>query len=167
MSGKFERKVEKADPEKLSMMYLDNMNYDPSNKEVEKLRTLSEHIPDPVKNDLQFAYYASKIANFNDRKFQLLTGYGQCRGSLVSYNGDIVVCCCREMAGLVAYCNAHYFRGRIHVPGQSGNASRHGGEVFIITDERGQTFKECPFCEAPVTEKIDFYRDEQTDSSEE
>ena len=99
MSGrKFSKKVNNAKDRKLFGMYLDRMDYKPSDKAVEELRVLSDRIPEPVTDDLQYSYYEKRIAKLNRERFRVLTGYGQFRGMLVAHDGDIVLCCCREMA---------------------------------------------------------------------
>lgn len=158
MAGrKFEKKVESATDEELTDMYFRKLDRDPSPKDVEKLRTLSEKIPEEVKDDLQFAYYERAVRKHNDERFMLLTGYGQCRGMLVAHNNDIVICCCREMAALIAYGGARYSRRRIIIPGESGNACRHNGTVFVIPEDNETVVRFCPYCNAPISERIEFF----------
>ncbi|MCQ2078840.1 MAG: hypothetical protein MJZ38_02120 [archaeon] len=165
--NKFEKKVEKASEDKLSRMYLKRLDRSPSPREVEELRTLSQMIPENVKDDLQFTYYERAVRKLNDERFMLLTGYGQCRGMLVVHNNDVVVCCCREMAALVAYHGARYSRGCIHLPGESGNACRHEGSVFLIPEDVETTVTYCPYCNASINERIDFFRtSEENDEGE-
>lgn len=166
MTGrKFEKKVDEADEMKLCELYFDRMDYDPSAKAVEELRALSDKIPDNVKDELQYEYYRRRIAKLNDTHFRVLTGYGQCRGSLITQGSDVIVCCCREMATLIAYQNAYYMDGRIIVPDRRGDASRHKDGVYIISEGTGQTLTECPYCYAVIQEKIDLTAEDMEDKS--
>lgn len=139
-------------------MYLKRMDYDPSDKKVEELRVLSDKIPEPVTDDLQYTYYEDRIAKLKRERFRILTGYGQCRGRLIAHNGDIVVCCCREMAELVAFRNAYHSEDRIHVPVSHSIASRYDNSFYLVTDSE-EVLSECPFCCAPLQEKIDYTDD--------
>ena len=159
---KFNRKVNNAKDRKLFGMYLDRMDYKPSDKAVEELRVLSDKIPEPVTDDLQYSYYEKRIAKLNRERFRVLTGYGQCRGMLVAHDGDIVLCCCREMAELIAFHNGYHSEGAIHIPVKHGTASHYDNSYYLITDAGEETFKECPFCFAPLQEKIDYTEDSTT-----
>ncbi|MCQ2079871.1 MAG: hypothetical protein MJZ38_07455 [archaeon] len=168
MTGKkFEKKVDEANDLGLCKLYADRMDYDPSAKTVEELRLLSDKIPDNVKDNLQFAYYERRIAKLNDTRFRVLTGYGQCRGALIAHHGDVIVCCCREMATLIAYRNAYYMNGSIVLPDRRGDAARHNDGVYIISEGIGQTFTECPFCYATIQERIDLVKQEEDGPQEE
>lgn len=154
-SKKFEKKVGKASREKLSRMYLNRLGCEPDTETVEELREISEKLPVPLTENLKYAYYENEFSKLNEIKFGLLTGYGQCMGNLVVHHGEIIMCCCREMADLVAFENARYSKGKIFIPGKRGNATNHNGSVFIISDDNGMSFGFCPYCQAVITEKID------------
>ena len=159
---KFVKKVSNAKDRKLFKMYLDKMDYKPSDKTVEELRILSDRIPEPVTDDLQYAYYEHRMERLKKERFRILTGYGQCRGMLVTHNGDIVLCCCRDMARLIADTNAYGRKGAIVVPARHGAASHYNDGYYLITEDEDETLNECPFCFSSVQEKIDYTEDSET-----
>ncbi len=161
--SKFSKKVDKAKNRKLLKMYLEKMDYKPSGKTVEELRVLSDRIPEPVTDDLQYAYYEHRIEKMKRERFRTLTGYGQCRGLLVAHDGDVVLCCCRDMAKLIVDTNAYCQKGAIRVPVKHGAASHYEDSYYLISDDEDEAFYECPFCFAPVQEKIDYTEDNEAE----
>ena len=165
---KFSRKIENASENKLVRMYAERLDRDPSYRAERELAKLSEVIPDPVKEDILYHYYAAESEKLERQRFKLLTGYGQCRGSLVVHDRSVVVSCCREMSALVAFQGAYYQERFIYVPGKDQkNACRSGGSVYLLDNTEDLRLDCCPFCGASIHEKIDFYREPEEEGQEE
>lgn len=154
--SKFEKKAEKAKLGKLCKMFVSNLEYDATKKETEKLQYLSDKIPDHVEDKILFSYYENVVDVINNERYKMLTGYGQCRGHLVSYKGNIIFCCCQDLALLIAYRNAHTDCGKLCIPGTVGSASRFKDSVYVVNDDESMTFDTCPFCGAVIQERADF-----------
>ena len=165
---KFSRKVENASEKKLVRMYAERLDRDPSFKTERELRELSDIIPDTIQEDIIYHYYTAEAEKLERQRFKMLTGYGQCRGSLVVHDRSVVVSCCREMSALVAYQGAYYHERFIYVPGRDQkNACRSGGSVYLLDNSEDLQLDHCPFCGASIHEKIDFYQEPEEDGQEE
>ncbi len=161
--SKFSKKVSNAKDRKLFKMYLDKMDYKPSDKTVEELRVLSDRIPEPVMDDLQYSYYERRAEKLKRERFRTLTGYGQCRGLLVAHDGDVILCCCRDMAKMIVENNAYVQKGSLRVPTKHGFASHFRDSYYLIAEEDEEVYDECPFCYAIVQEKLDYTEDDETE----
>lgn len=151
---KFNKKVREADEKKLQKMYFKNLDARPDYLQRAQLNTLASMIDGDAVDSMNFDYYDTATQALEKVRYQLLTGYGQCQGNLVCRGNDIVICCCRDMASLVAYRHANYYNGRIYVPGCTPEVCRDGEDTYVITGKGGRSLRCCPFCGALISERI-------------
>ena len=165
---KFSREIEKASEKKLLRMYAERLERDPPYRTERELRKLSDIIPDPVQEELIYHHYAAEADKLERQRFKLLTGYGQCRGSLIVHDRTVIVSCCRDMSALVAYQGAYYQDRFICVPGRDQkSACRSGNSVYLLDDGDDVRLDHCPFCGSSIHEKIDFYEEPEEEGQEE
>jgi len=143
-----------GDVKQLAVAYLKLMDEKPSFKQRVQLDSIHLVLGREQTAQLTAAWYDRRAAHFDERRFRSLTGYGQCQGALIARGNDVIVCCCRKMAGVIAYGHAHYFGGRIYVPGKPADPCENGGATYIIDKTRGISFVRCPFCGAEIIEHL-------------
>ena len=150
---KFEKKLLKADTEDLCEMLLRKLNENPFASDSSKNRMIYDQLPEEVRAGLLDMFYEQINGMICEARKSLLTGLGQCNGRLLVSNGNVLFCCCEELANLISHNAAFIDENRIRVPGTVGVGKEFNGGVYSV-DFEGMIFDHCPFCGAKVQRKV-------------
>src|SRR5574344_681473 len=142
---KLRKMLDEGGEKQLAAAYLKLMDEQPSFKRRTQLDSLHLVLGRERTAQLTAAWYDRRAAHFDERRYRSLTGYGQCQGALIARGNDVIVCCCRKMAGVIAYGHAHYFGGRIYVPGKPADPCVSNGATYVIDKTRCMSLARCPF----------------------
>lgn len=150
--SEFERRVAKAagNERKTAKLYADLIGEKPSKKRDTRLRILENCLDKEDVEDILENRYAALAQEAADKRFSDLTGYGQCRGELLTYCNDVIVSCCKEMSALVAYGRAHVINGMILTSSPDSTPISHTEDGTYMINQNGLRLKKCPFCGARV-----------------
>lgn len=151
--SKFEKKLLKADTETLCDMLLRKLNENPFSSNTPKNQMIYDTLPDTTKLGLLDMFYEQINGILCEARKSILTGLGQCDGRLVVYNGNVLFCCCEDLAELIANNLAFIDEVRIRIPGSIGEAKMFNGSSYSV-DYEGSVFDRCPFCGAKVHRKV-------------
>ncbi len=151
--SKFEKKLLKADPEKLCDMLLRKLNENPFSSNTLKNQMIYDKLPDTLRFRLLDMFYEQINGILCEARKSILTGLGQCDGRLVVNNGNVLFCCCEDLAELLANNTAFIDEAQIRIPGSIGEAKMFNGGTYSV-DFEGSVFNRCPFCGAKVQRKV-------------
>lgn len=151
--SKFEKKLLKADAETLCNMLLRKLDDNPFSSNSIKNQMIYDRLPDSTKETLLNMFYEQINNMLCEARQSILTGLGQCTGRLVVSNGNVLFCCCEELAHLISHNAAFIDDNLIRVPGVIGIGKEFEGSIYSVGSE-SMVFDSCPYCGAKVQRKI-------------
>jgi len=130
--------------------YRRTLKAEPTEAERNVLDGLAEEIGfEAVKADCDL--YSREFAEIEKRREALLSGYGQCRGNLVSDGLRIVVCCCERMRERVVKDRVIVRFGSLAIAwGAREKVEQEDGTSYVMDDFAFRGTNSCPFCRAKL-----------------
>lgn len=151
--SKFEKKLLKADTEALCDMLLRKLNESPFSSNSSKNQMIYDQLPEAVREGLLDMFYEQINGMLCDARESVLTGLGQCNGRLLVSNGNVLYCCCEELAALISHNAAFIDDNMIRVPSTIGVGKEFEGGIYSV-DSEAMVFNCCPYCGAKVQRKM-------------